>query len=454
MRLAWLSPWPPDPSGIANRSAELIPILADRGHALDVFVDERRVPVGPADARPTAGGTARVSSAHDFLWRSARQPYDLVVYEIGNSRLHEFIWPYAWHAPGLVVLHDARLHHARGRAWLQRKRPDAYRREFAWSEPGVSPEAAELAIAGFGGTYYYQWPLVRAIVESAKLVAAHSPGAVDELRAAFPSRPVAHIALGEGRRDLPTTADRAKARQRLGLAAEAIVFGVFGGLTPEKRIQPILRVVETLIARGEPIHLLLAGDPDPRLDLEREIGRAGLAEHVTLAVGLDAAAFDDAIAAVDVSVNLRWPTAHEISGPWLRALAAARPTVTLDLAHLSHLPMLDPRTWQLHAPAPAGRGVRDAVGIGVDILDEDHSLLLAMRRLTTDRDLRERLGHAGRAYWETAHTVERMADDYERAFALALAQADPPPLPDPFRPDPGRHAREIVAPFGVAARLP
>ena len=34
------------------------------------------------------------------------------------------------------------------------------------------------------------------------------------------------------------------------------------------------------------------------------------------------------------ALNLRWPTAREMSGPWLRALAAGRPTVIIDLAHL------------------------------------------------------------------------------------------------------------------------
>jgi hypothetical protein len=41
--------------------------------------------------------------------------YDLCVYQTGNSRTHEFIWPYLFRWPGLVVLHDARLHHARAR---------------------------------------------------------------------------------------------------------------------------------------------------------------------------------------------------------------------------------------------------------------------------------------------------------------------------------------------------
>ena len=97
-----------------------------------------------------------------------RGQYDLVVYQVGNSQLHEYLWPYMWQVPGLAVLHDARLHHARGRALLSRRRAGAYRNEFAWNEPAVSADAAELAVAGFSGAYYYQWPMIRAVVANGR----------------------------------------------------------------------------------------------------------------------------------------------------------------------------------------------------------------------------------------------------------------------------------------------
>jgi glycosyltransferase involved in cell wall biosynthesis len=449
MRLAWFSPWPPDSSGIAGRSAELVPILADRGHAVDVFVDERRHAVSRTPPEAPRAGTVRIIGAHDFLWRHGQYQYDLAVYQLGNSRLHQFIWPYVWQVPGLVVLHDARLHHARGHAWLSRKAPRGYRAEFGWSEPAVAPAAAELAIAGYGGAYYYLWPMVRAVVESARVVAAHSGGAVAELAERYPAARLRHIALGEGSGALPSTDIAAKARTRFSISADAVVFGVFGGLTHEKRVLPVLRAFSTLVHRTEPVHLLLAGEPDPSLDLAAVINDLGLAPHVTTTGRLEDAAFDEAIAVADVSINLRWPSALEVSGPWLRALAAARPTIVLDLIHLSHLPTLDPRTWQLHVPAPAGRTTREAVAIAIDILDEEHSLILAMRRLAFDADLRARLGTSGRAYWQSEHTVARMADDYDEAMAEAVTTPAPAPLPSPFRPDPAAHARELVARFGV-----
>ena len=162
---------------------------------------------------------------------------------------------------------------------------------------------------------------------------------------------------------------------------------------------------------------------------------------------LDDQGFDEAIEAVDVSLNLRWPTAVETSGPWLRALAACRPTVVMDLAHQAHVPALDPRDWR---PAGGASSVTP-VTVAVDILDEEHSLGLAMDRLAADESLRTTLGASGRRYWETEHTLDRMVSDYLRVMTRAVDAAAPESvltLPFDLRPDPTEHARRIVAPFG------
>jgi glycosyltransferase involved in cell wall biosynthesis len=451
MRLAWFTPWPPDPSGVAGRSAEIVPLLAARGHGVDVFVDESRLQgARRAPDAPPSPGEVRVQSAHDFLWRRHLGHYDLPVFQIGNSRLHEFIWPYLWRGAGLVVLHDARLHHARGRALLLRKRIEAYRAELAWAEPGLWPDLAELAIAGFGGSYFYQWPMTRTVVEAARLVAAHAPGAVDAIREAFPDRPVQHIALGEGMATPVAAADRLAIRTRLGIPSDGVLFGVFGGLSAERRLEQVLQAFHALRAHAASAHLLLVGAADRPDALDRTIREVGLGDAVSCLGRVDDREFDAAIAAADVALTLRWPSALELSGPWLRALAAGTPTVLIDLPHLSHLPTLDPRTWQLHPPAPFGHSAPHAVAIAIDILDEDHSLRQAMRRLTFDPDLRAALARAGRAYWEREHTIERMADDYEAALRRAIALPAPAPdLPAHLCPDPIAHADAIAAPFAV-----
>jgi glycosyltransferase involved in cell wall biosynthesis len=444
MRLAWFTPWPPQQTGVAGRSAELVPRLAARGHAVDVFVDEQRVPVEPGEAAPPAPGVVRVLTAHDFVWRQARGQYDLATYQIGNSTHHQFVWPYLFRYPGLAVLHDTKLHHARGHALLSRGRIHDYRAEFAWAHPATSPDAAELGVRGNAGAFYAQWPMVRGVLATSRLVAAHSGGAVRALRAAWPECAVRYVALGEGV-DESVLDDRDDARRALGLTAGDLVFGVFGALTADKRVPQILRAFAKLRRRRPDARLVLAGRPDPALALDRRIDEAGVGGATVVAGELDDLAFDRAVAAVDVVISLRWPSAGETSGPWLRALSAGRPSILTELEQVTDVPTLDPRSMQPHGPG-AGPGAPPSIALSIDILDEGHSLGLAMARLAESPALRSALGRAARAWWEAGHTMSRMADDYEAAMAEAASRPAPAgDVPAHLRPDPLRAARALVA---------
>ena len=112
-RLAWFSPLPPVKSGIAQYNRELLPALAASTTSICSSTgrrnaSHRRMHVFGCSARTTSSGRHRA------------RPYDLVVYQLGNAPCHDYMWAYLTRYPGLVVLHDGQLHHARGRMLLQR----------------------------------------------------------------------------------------------------------------------------------------------------------------------------------------------------------------------------------------------------------------------------------------------------------------------------------------------
>lgn len=448
MRLAWFSPMPPVPSGIAACSAELVDELAAR-HAIDVYVHDTGPDRAALVRHPRAG--VRVLSAHDFVWRQRAEPYDLTVYQIGNSSHHDYIWPYLFRYPGLTVLHDAHVHHARAASLLRTRRADDFRREFVANHPEASADVAELAIAGLDNHLYYFSPMSRLIIEASRLTAVHAPPLVQQLGESLREPRITAIRLAHGR--LLSTSEIQRARQTVrgvhGIPDEAVVFGVFGGLTPDKRISQILSALETVIPYAPSVHLLLAGAPARHYDVAADVRQRGLDDRVTMTGYLPTESeLSDCIGACDVSLNLRWPTAREMSGPWLRALAAGRPTITIDLAHLVDVPSIDPRTWRINP----GSGVRDPdpVTVAIDILDEDHSLRLAMRRLATDPRLRASLGAAGQRYWEREHSMPRMVEDYERVMVEAAALPAPQvTLPAHLFNDGQRVLNRVLADFGL-----
>ena len=440
-RLALFSPMPPARSGVAACSAELVPALRE-WHEVDLFVDEPLVCAGRG-----------LLSAHDFVWRHRRAPYDLTVYQLGNSSCHDYQWPYLFRFPGLAVLHDVRLHHARAAALLRRGRADLYRAEFAANHPDVDRGLAELAVAGFDSALYYSWPMTRLVAQASRLIAVHTRAAADEFVREAPEARVEVIHLGHGvalPEDQKEIARR-DARARLSIPPDALVFGCFGGLTSEKRIAQVLEAFSGTLGYAPAARLLLAGEVPSGADLRAHILRLGLGRRIILTGYLDSdTRLTECIAACDASLNLRWPTAGEISGPWLRCLALGLPTVIVDLAHLAGVPSLDPRTWRHHG----GDTGKAPVCIAVDILDEDHSLGLAMRRLATQPALRERLGRAASEYWRREHAPARMFDDYRRLVAHALV-ADRPrcALPPHLLDDGGRLLEEVTDQFQLPALL-
>ena len=58
--------------------------------------------------------------------------------------------------------------------------------------------------------------------------------------------------------------------------------------------------------------------------------------------------------------------------------------------------------------------------MSIDILDEDHSLKLAIRRLATDEKLRVLLGSNARALWSKRFRLEGMVAGYRRVVAQLL----------------------------------
>jgi glycosyltransferase involved in cell wall biosynthesis len=435
MRLAWFSPMPPVRTGIAACSAELVTALRSR-HDIDVFVDQCGSSVN-GDARP----------AHDFVW-ARRRHYDLTVYQLGNSSHHDYQWPYLFRYPGLAVLHDAHLHHARAALLLRERRPRDYRVEFAANEPDASPAAAELAIAGFDSYLHYQWPFNRLVCTASRLTAVHSRSMRDDLRSQMPDARIEHVRLGHGtvvsNSEIPGR--RARARARYGIADTAVVFGCFGGLPPEKRVPQILDAFAVVLAQAPLARLVLAGSTAEHYDVRSDVTRRGLESYVTMAGYVETDdQLTDVIAACDVTLNLRWPTARETSGPWLRCLAAGRASIVIDLSHMADVPSLDPRTWTSNAADGAA-----PVTVSIDILDEDHSLRLAMRRLAADAALRNALGSAAREFWAKEHSHAAMLEDYERLLPEA-ARAIPASstLPAHARNDQSQVLEGILGEFGV-----
>lgn len=447
MRLALFSPLPPTRSGIAAYTAELLPRLAEH-HAVELFCATQPRTTQPYRTFPTF-------SAHDFVWKHTRTPYDLVVYQLGNAPCHDYMWPYLTRYPGLVVLHDGQLYHARARALLAKQSERSYRTEFMFDHPDAPIDVLELGSQGLLGHLAYLWPMLRLPVQASRMVAVHNTWFAEQLRHDFPEAAIETIRMGV--KDpihnlLEIETQRTTSRARLKLALNDIVFAVFGGMTPEKRLPQIIRAFATIVHSVPSARLMLVGAEASYYDVVADARAHGVDDRVLVTGHVKDTELDHYLTAVDICLCLRWPSGYETSASWLRCLAAGKPTVITDLPHLGDIAALVTRgTWM---PSQFGSfNEHDAqspepVTISIDLLDEDRSLSIAMQRLALDNGLRRRLGKRARAYWSAHHQVEQMSADYERVLKLAIANPAPN-IPRPFRENGTEQARVLLSSLNV-----
>jgi hypothetical protein len=165
-------------------------------------------------------------------------------------------------------------------------------------------------------------------------------------------------------------------------------------------------------------------------------------------------------AASDVVAALDWPLKGNALTRALAAMSAGKTVIAFESEETADWPALNPQTWKPRDfPGVGDRragpcGPAEPILVSIDPRDEEHSLKLAMRRLSTDVALRERLGAAAHEWWTTHATVGHAVKAWEEIIAEALTLPPIAPSAEWSAPDEGTgRAREILAEFGVTVDL-
>src|SRR5579871_4380632 len=142
MTVGFYSPLPPARTGVADYAAALLDKLREHG---------------------------RVEIAPDRC--------DVPLYHLGNNALHAAIYRRAIQRPGVVVLHDAVLHHF----LLGQLDENRYVEEFAYNygewQRGLARELWRGRGGSSGDSRYFEWPMLRRAVEPARAVVVHNAAA-------------------------------------------------------------------------------------------------------------------------------------------------------------------------------------------------------------------------------------------------------------------------------------
>jgi len=297
------SPLPPAPTGVASYAAALAAKLRE---------------FAPVRLNPTSPCTAEL-------------------YHLGNNQLHRHIYQRALERPGVVVLHDAVLHHF----FLGAFPATDYIEEFVYNYGEWSRELARELWAGRSRSAqaepYFRYPMLRRIAETARAVVVHNPAAAAMVRAHAPGACVIEIPHLFAPPTLPDAAEVTRLRARLGIRPSATLFGVLGYLRESKRLPSILRAFSRLLRTDPRVRLLVAGQfVSP--ELERSLAAPLAAPGVIRTGYLPEPDWWLYASAVDVCINLRYPAAGESSGIAIRMMGIGKAVLVTAGAATARFP--------------------------------------------------------------------------------------------------------------------
>jgi len=355
MTVGFFSPLPPAPTGVADYSAALLPLL--RGF-------------GTVDVSP--------------------EKCDVALYHVGNNALHREIYQRALIQPGIAVLHDAVLQHF----LLGTLSADQYLEEFVYNY-GESSRAQgrqlwEQRARSGADARYFAHPMLKRIATASRAIIVHNPAAAALVHKHAPQTPVVEIPHLFQPPDLPPPEETRRFRESLGIGKQTLLIGTFGHQRETKRLSVLLRAFQR--AGRIDARLLVSGHFVSRA-LESAV--APLLQHPRiLRTGyLPEAEMWRYAAATDLCINLRYPSAAETSGIAVRMMGIGKPVIFTASEALDRI--------------PENACLRVPVGS-----DEEEMLAGYIAWLAANRSAAVEIGKRAAAHIREHHAPEKVASEY------------------------------------------
>jgi glycosyltransferase involved in cell wall biosynthesis len=396
-RLAFVSPLPPQPSGVADASYRLLEALSARCD-VDAFADG--YDVGEShEAKAPAGVTVASARSFDRCER-ARGGYDRVVYCLGNSEFHGEALKLLRNRPGIVVAHDLRLSGLY--TWASRERPDVVPSSFhetlqAMYGARIPASLGENGWLDLDDAERYGVFMARDVLTCSELFLVHSHYAAQLAR--LEAAPADTSKIGVVPFGMPNPDDL----PRRAADAPALV-ATFGIATAAKQTQKIIGAFGVVAKTNPEASFAVVGafpDPRERAAAEDHVEELGIGGRVELAGRLEQAGFYDWMSRTAVAVQLRSWSNGETSAAVADCLAAGIPTIVTAIGSAAELPD------------------DCVVKVSVDIAPEE--LAREIEALLADPARRARLSDAGIAF-AREHSFEHAAEAlYEKLMHEEVA---------------------------------
>lgn len=389
LKLAYISPLPPERSGISYYSAELLPELV-RWYDIDVIVVQDEI----SDTWITSNCPVR--SVQWFIENASR--YDRVLYHFGNSAFHQHMFDLLKLVPGVVVLHDFFLsgiiHYLDAKAIV----PD-FLNESLYESHGY-PAIHERAFQKDAGLVLSKYPCNLGVLQDSLGIIVHSVTSYKLAEKWYGRIDQKDLKVIPLLRNPPQTTDRSSAKAILGFQKNDFIVCSFGFMAPSKLNHRLLSAwLESTINHDQTCHLIFVGEK-PSGEYGSKImsilSNAQPDNRISITGWVDMDTFQQYLLAADVGVQLRSLSRGETSASALDCLNYGLATIVNANGSMAELP--DEAVWMLP--------------------DEfsDEQLAEALETLWKDKSLRQKMGDNGRSIILQHHSPILCAESYKHAI--------------------------------------
>jgi glycosyltransferase involved in cell wall biosynthesis len=389
-RIAFLSPLPPERTGVADYAVRVLPTLLPH-FDVELIVHQAEVALPPELAH---------LPRHPPAWLDAHPDrYRHIVYQFGNSPFHSHMMPLLQRHPGVVVLHDFFLSGMLSYEQVTGAMPDVWTRSLLHSH-GYAAVQASMAPDGLERAKQ-DYPCNLEILQDASHVIVHSDYARQLAREWYGPEAGADWSPAQLPRAVPAENDRMQARRALGIADDAFVVCNFGFVAPTKHCLELLQAWLASSLHGDAsCHLVFVG-ANHGGDYGRQMTDTIAAAHAGERVRISGWTSDDDylrwLQAADLGVQLRTSSRGETSGTVLDCMIYGLPVIINANGAMAEFP-------------------HDAVWMLPDVF-EQNELVAALETLRADDARRLALGAAGFALMGTRNSPERVGLMYKAALA-------------------------------------
>jgi glycosyltransferase involved in cell wall biosynthesis len=313
-KIAWVSPLPPQRSGISNYSLILLRAMRESA-VIDVYYDG----VKP---NKEIKNSFRALPLKDLEKNFTK--YDEVIYHLGNNtEFHTNIYKLAWQHPSTIVIHDWNIHPFMQRVFLNQADHSYY--EQAMEIYGAQGANELEKIKQRGHPDIWKFPMIDAIAKKSKRVIVHHQWVKEQLEE---KSNVDVIPLFSYIENEPSFEEIDEFRGKFKLSKKDYLIATFGDVNNNKLPDVQIQAVKKLIDLGYPIKLIFVGkiQADTIIFFD-QLKETKYEDKIFATDYLLDSDFIRGIYASDLVINLRNPSMGEASLTLAEALYASKPVI-------------------------------------------------------------------------------------------------------------------------------